>query len=105
MLTYSEGFVFLEAVALQILMFSWRLVSYDGEIHCVIVMKRALRTVAQIDLSPDDVTQLFAWRGSIGDTFCNHLDAYGAKSTEEIKTFSPRRKNLISHWPKIRVQN
>ena len=73
MLTYSEGFGFLEAVALQILMFSWRLVSYDGEIHCVIVMKRALRTVAQIDLSPDDVTLLFAWRGSIGDTFCNHL--------------------------------
>ena len=69
MLTYSEGFGFLEAVALQILMFSWRLVSYDGEIHCVIVMKRA----AQIGLSPDDVTQLFAWRGSIGDTFCNHL--------------------------------
>ena len=73
MLTYSEGFGLLEAVALQIFMFSWRLVSYDGEIHCVIVMKRALRTIAQIDLSPDDVTQLFAWRGSIGDTFCNHL--------------------------------
>ena len=71
MLTYSEGFGFLEAVALQILMFSWRLVSYDGEIHCVIVMKRALRTVAQIDLYPDDVTQLFAWRGSIGiDYYC-----------------------------------
>ena len=65
MLTYSEGFGFLEAVGLQILMFSWRLVSYDGEIHCVIAMKRALRTLAQIDLSPDDVTQLFAWSGSI----------------------------------------
>ena len=26
-------------------------------------------------VSPYDVTQLFAWRGSIGDTFCNHLES------------------------------
>ena len=37
-------------------------------------MKKALRTIAQIDVSPDDVTQLFAWRGSIGATFCYHLE-------------------------------
>ena len=38
------------------------------------LMKRESRTLAQIDVHFDDVTQLFAWRGGKGDTLCNHLD-------------------------------
>ena len=46
---------------------------WQAEILDFYAMKRALRALAQIDELSNDVTQLFAQRGCLGATWCNHL--------------------------------